>query len=65
MEFGFVVIKNAFPKEDAEEWTKNVWVRLGFDPEDKSTWTQERTNMPAHKREKVSTIAPKVLLMFS
>ncbi|KAF9474296.1 hypothetical protein BDN70DRAFT_815882 [Pholiota conissans] len=59
LEFGFVVIKNAFSKEDAEEWTKNVWVRLGFDPHDKSTWVQERTNMPAHKREKVSVIAPK------
>ena len=60
MELGYVVIKNAFPKEDAEEWTKDVWHRLGMDPNDKSTWTQERTNMPAHRREKVSVIAPKV-----
>ncbi len=63
MELGYVVIKNAFPAEDAEEWTKDVWHRLGMDPNDKSTWTQERTNMPAHRREKVSVLAPKVWTM--
>ncbi|KIP09704.1 hypothetical protein PHLGIDRAFT_116178 [Phlebiopsis gigantea 11061_1 CR5-6] len=59
LENGYVVIKQAFSKEKAAEWTKNIWVRLGFDPNDKSTWTRERIHMPWHKREKVSTFAPK------
>jgi len=59
MENGFVVVKNAFTKEKAAEWTDNIWVRLGLDPNDKSTWDRERIHMPWHKRENVSTFAPK------
>lgn len=62
MENGFVVVKNGFTKEKAAEWTENVWVRLGLDPNDKSTWDRERIHMPWHKRENVSTFAPKVRL---
>lgn len=60
MENGYVVIKHAFTKERAAEWTSNMWVRLGLDPEDKSTWTQERIHMPAHNRAEVAKFAPKV-----
>jgi len=59
MENGYVVIKQAFTKEKAAEWTQNMWVRLGLDPNDKSTWDRERIHMPWHKRETVSTFAPK------
>ena len=60
MENGYVVIKQAFTKEKAAESTKNMWVRLGRDPNDKSTWDQERVHMPAHNRERVADFAPKV-----
>ena len=33
--------------------------RLGWDPEDKSTWARERTNMPKHRTVNVSDYAPK------
>ena len=56
----YIVIKNAFSKEQVEEWTSNVWVRLGMDPNDKSTWTNEKVHMPWHCREPVQTFAPKV-----
>ncbi|KAL5524462.1 hypothetical protein ACEPAF_9602 [Sanghuangporus sanghuang] len=59
MDKGYVVIKNAFSKEKVEEWTKNVWIRLGMDPNDKSTWTNEKVHMPWHRRESVQTFAPK------
>ncbi|EKM51627.1 uncharacterized protein PHACADRAFT_177048 [Phanerochaete carnosa HHB-10118-sp] len=59
LENGYVVIKQAFTKQKAADWSKDVWVRLGMDPNDKSTWTKERIHMPWHKREKVSTFAPK------
>lgn len=64
MENGYVVIKQAFSKEKAEEWTDEMWVRLGMDKDDKSTWTRERTHMPVMKKEKVSTFAPKVSSIF-
>lgn len=66
MENGYVVIKNAFSKEKADEWMKDLWVRLGMDPNDKSTWVHEgaKVHMPMHKREPVPTFSPKVCLMF-
>ncbi|KAI0693230.1 hypothetical protein BC835DRAFT_1354535 [Cytidiella melzeri] len=56
---GYVVIKEAFTKEKAADWSQHLWVRLGLDPNDKSTWTRERIHMPWHKREPVSTFSPK------
>ena len=37
-----------------------MWLRLGMDPNDKSTWSQERVHMPVLNREEVATFAPKV-----
>ncbi|KAG7450252.1 uncharacterized protein BT62DRAFT_927572 [Guyanagaster necrorhizus] len=61
LEYGYIVIKDAFTKEKAAEWTKGLWVRLGLDPDDKSTWDRERIHMPVHKREEVTTFSPKVM----
>ena len=57
---GYIVIKNAFTKEKAAEWTRDVWVRLGMDPNDKPTWNSERIHMPWFRRETVATFAPNV-----
>ncbi|KAF9498067.1 hypothetical protein BDN71DRAFT_1481368 [Pleurotus eryngii] len=51
LEDGYIVIKNAFTKEKAAEWTKSMWTLLGIDPDDKTTWYKERIHMPWHKRE--------------
>jgi hypothetical protein len=59
MEHGFVKVTNCFSREQAEEFTKGMWTRLGFSPTDKSTWTTERTNMPWHIHVPVSEISPK------
>lgn len=60
MKDGYIVIKHAFSPQKAADWTKDLWVRLGMDKDDKSTWTRERLNMPKHKSELVKTFAPKV-----
>jgi len=59
MENGFVVIKNAFTREQAAEFSKDVWVRLGVDPNDKSTWNgkPEKTNMPRHRMVPITDIS--------
>ncbi|KAI0784778.1 hypothetical protein C8Q75DRAFT_809675 [Abortiporus biennis] len=59
LENGYVIIKRAFTKEQASQWTKTVWIRLGMDPDDKSTWDREKVHMPYHKRETVASFAPK------
>lgn len=59
LEFGYVKIPAAFTREKAQEFTHDVWIRLGMDPNDKSTWTKNRINMPHHREELVQTFAPK------
>jgi len=58
MKNGYIVIKNAFTKEKAEQWTENIWVRLGMDLNDKSTW-KNKIHMPHHRKEDVKTFSPK------
>ena len=59
LEHGYVRIEKCFTPEKASQWTSNVWQRLGFSPNDPSTWTQERINMPHHRTESITTFAPK------
>ncbi|KAL3473856.1 hypothetical protein BJX99DRAFT_190399 [Aspergillus californicus] len=56
---GYVRVPECFTTEKAAEWTRDVWVRLGYSPTDKSTWEKERINMPRHREESVRTFAPK------
>ncbi|KZO95317.1 hypothetical protein CALVIDRAFT_516077 [Calocera viscosa TUFC12733] len=58
MEKGYLKLPKAFTKEKASEWLSDLWVRLGMDAEDKSTWTQERIHMPHFRRELVSDFCP-------
>ncbi|KAI9372206.1 hypothetical protein BJX61DRAFT_534131 [Aspergillus egyptiacus] len=59
LKHGFVRIPQCFAPEKAAEWTRDVWVRLGYSPTDKSTWAKERINMPHHREESVRSFAPK------
>jgi hypothetical protein len=56
---GFVVIKSAFSREQAEYWSREVWTRLGYDPDDKSTWAQHRIHMPTLNPIAVQELAPR------
>ncbi|MCJ1282714.1 hypothetical protein MMC26_002039 [Xylographa opegraphella] len=56
---GYLHIENCFSRAQVAEWTKHLWTRLGFDPNDKRTWTRERTNMPFHRAVDVHDFAPK------
>lgn len=58
MTHGFLRLPGAIIPEKGEEWTRNVWHRLGMDPNDKSTWHTERTNMPSHSKIDVKQVAP-------
>ncbi|KAG7099515.1 hypothetical protein E1B28_001360 [Marasmius oreades] len=59
LEQGYIVVKNAFSRDAAAQWTETIWIRLGLDPNDKTTWDRERIHMPSHKREEVVKFAPK------
>ncbi|KAI0768809.1 hypothetical protein BD413DRAFT_561666 [Trametes elegans] len=49
LEHGWVKIRNAVKEEYLKQFTENVWVRLGYDPDDKSTWIEEKIHMPRHR----------------
>lgn len=55
---GWLHLTDCFTKEQAEWVTKDLWTRLGMDPDDKSTW-EERKNMPAQRSFDASLLAPK------
>ena len=42
LDHGWIRIEGAVPKEDIARFTQDVWVRLGYDPNDKSTWIKEK-----------------------
>jgi len=60
LEKGYVVLKNAIPEESLKSFLETVWVRLGMDEHDKSTWTKEEIHMPRHRCVHISDFAPKV-----
>lgn len=38
VQHGWIKLSNCFTKEQADDLQKNLWTRLGMDPEDISTW---------------------------
>jgi len=61
MENGYVVVKNAFTKEQANDYMSTMWLRLGLDPSDKSTWEghPEKIHMPPLRRTAAKEFSPK------
>ena len=39
---GYLKIDGAVPEEYLQRFTQDAWIRLGMDPNDKSTWTKEK-----------------------
>lgn len=58
MKYGFLRVPGAIPLEKCDWWTRNIWHRLGMDPNDKSTWTTERSHMSKHHVVPAKEIAP-------
>ena len=55
---GYTVVRGAFTREQAREWTDKVWTRLGYDADDQKTWAQSRIHMPTHESVSVADFAP-------
>ena len=62
LEHGFVVVHDCFSMEAAAELTGSVWTRLGYDPDDQSSWTEPTIHMPSHRQLDVKEFAPKAWL---
>jgi hypothetical protein len=47
---GYVVVKECFSPESAQEWIDRAWVRLGYDRNDPSQWLEKRIHLSATRR---------------
>jgi len=56
---GHVVLKDCFSRELAAEWRALAFKRLGYDPDDTSTWQEPRIHMPSMNRKPIQEIAPR------
>ncbi|KAH6654638.1 hypothetical protein BKA67DRAFT_565836 [Truncatella angustata] len=59
LKYGYLHLKNCFSRSQAAELTSGLWTRLGMSPDDKSTWTKPRINMPSHSTFDASAVAPR------
>jgi hypothetical protein len=55
---GFILIRGAFPREDAIAWVRDECLRLGFDLDKPETWTKEYVRIPTQRSEPLPTYAP-------
>jgi hypothetical protein len=59
-EHGYVHLRQAFPRETAQEWAAECWERLAIDPVDRATWHTDRIHMGSTKSVPVEEFAPEV-----
>ncbi len=59
VERGHVVLKGCFSRELAEEWRSFAFERLGYDPDDPTTWEQPRVHLPSMNRVVIADVAPR------
>jgi len=58
VEHGWLRVPGAIKKKYIDEWMSNLWVRLGWNPNDKSTWKEEYLKMPRHREVPVYEFCP-------
>jgi hypothetical protein len=56
---GYVKIESAFPPEVAKEWADRCFDRLGYNPDDPSTWAEQRIHMGGDQYVEVKEFAPR------
>lgn len=58
LEFGYVHLRGAFPREAAEEWAAACYRRLRIDPNDRTTWKDTRIHMGGDQYVDVAEFSP-------
>ena len=59
VEKGHIVLKDCFSRELAAEWRELAFKRLGYDPDDPTSWEQPRIHLPSMNRMPIREIAPR------
>jgi len=58
LEHGWIKIPQAINPIYIERFMKDFWVRLGYDPNDKSTWDEEYVHVTRHKEVPMEDFSP-------
>jgi hypothetical protein len=56
---GYVLVPGCFSADAAREYTQTMWTRLGYDPDDRSSWAAPSVHMPSHRVIDVASFAPR------
>jgi hypothetical protein len=56
---GFVTIEGCFRREVADEWVERAWHRIGYLPEDPSSWLEKRVHLPDDSAVDAREFAPR------
>jgi hypothetical protein len=59
LQHGHVILHDCFARDFAEEWTSQAFRRLGYDPNDRTTWEREIVHMPGSQHLPMAEISPK------
>lgn len=59
VEKGYVRVKGCVDPTLARQWTDQAYGRLGYDPDDRSTWTKDIVWMDRHNLARIKDISPK------
>ncbi|KAL5510986.1 hypothetical protein ACEPAG_3705 [Sanghuangporus baumii] len=59
LEKGWVKIEGAISLDNIKKFSDDVWIRLGYDPQDKSTWEKEKIHMPRHREVLMKEFSPR------
>lgn len=58
VEHGWLKVENAIDPKYMKEWMADFWVRLGYDKDDKSTWSEEYLKQPRHREAPAPEFCP-------
>lgn len=59
VEHGFVRVRGCLEPELIERWVARSWRRVGYDPRDRSTWTEPRRSLMALEEHEACDVAPR------
>lgn len=55
---GWLNVPNSIDPKYIDKWMEDMWVRIGYDEHDKSTWKQEYLHLPRHREVRCEEFCP-------
>jgi hypothetical protein len=59
LQHGWLRVPDALKQEYVDRWIADMWTRIGYNPNDKSTWHTEYMHIPRHREIRHEDFSPK------